>query len=69
VTATRAQRTRKKIELSLSPEARAALDELAPSGRRSELVDRLILDWASLVRAPSTGDDSARPGDATPRTS
>lgn len=56
MTATRAQRVargkRRGVELSLSHEAIAALDELAPAGRRSELVERLILDY----RARQTND-------------
>lgn len=49
MTATRAQRKRRKIELSLSPEAHAALGKMAPDGRRSELVDALILRaWGGI---------------------
>lgn len=39
----RDSRKRRKIELSLSDEARARLEELAPPGRRSEFVEGLIM--------------------------
>ena len=45
----RAKRRRRPIEITLSDEARAALDALAPHGRRSELVERLVLE--ELARA------------------
>ena len=44
MTATRAGRKRKGLELTLSAEALDALRELAPAGRRSEYVEGLILD-------------------------
>ncbi len=53
MTATRAQRAargkRRPIELSLSTKALAALAKMAPNGRRSELVEALILRaWESV---------------------
>ena len=50
MTATRAGRKRKGLELTLSPEALDALRELAPAGRRSEYVEGLILDVRARLR-------------------
>lgn len=37
-------RKRKKLEISLSDEAREKLDRLAAGGHRSAVIERLILD-------------------------
>ena len=50
MTATRANRKRKGVELTLSAEALDALRELAPAGRRSEYVEGLILDVRARLR-------------------
>jgi hypothetical protein len=42
----REHRRRGEVSLTLSAEARAALDRLAAPGRRSEFVERLILEAA-----------------------
>ena len=41
-----ADRVRKKVVFTLSPEAIARLDECAPRGMRSEFVERLILAYS-----------------------
>lgn len=49
----RAKRNRGQIALTISHEARAALEEMSEPGRRSEFVEGLILSEHSRRRARS----------------
>lgn len=42
---TQEERKRKKVVFTLSDEAREKLERIAPEGMRSQMVERMILEW------------------------